>query len=70
MRTICTGLDKSDDGSLRVDFFRDLLRRSFPAGDLRAQLDTAIDWGRYGELFDMDSSGEELIRTKEAALAG
>ena len=67
VRTICTGLDKSDDGSLRVDFFRDLLQRSFPAQDLRAQLDTAIDWGRYGELFDMDSTGEELIRTKELA---
>ena len=43
-----------------------LLRRGFSAEDARHQLDIAIDWGRYGELFEYDAERGELIR--EAAV--
>ncbi len=55
VRTIVKALENSDNGTLREDFFRDLLRRGFTTADTEAQLDIAIDWGRYGELFDYDS---------------
>ncbi|WP_226365074.1 nitrate/sulfonate/bicarbonate ABC transporter ATP-binding protein [Pseudonocardia sp. ICBG162] len=55
VRTIHRALSASSDGSLRATFFLDLLRRGFSAEDAQQQLDTAIDWGRYGELFDFDT---------------
>ncbi|MGZ0145958.1 ABC transporter ATP-binding protein [Kribbella sp. WER1] len=64
VRTICKALENSDDGSLHDDFFRDLLRRGFSADDAEKQLDIAIDWGRYGELFDYDADSGDLVLTE------
>jgi NitT/TauT family transport system ATP-binding protein len=64
VRTICKALENSNDGSLRDDFFRDLLHRGFSAEDTEKQLDIAIDWGRYGELFDYDADSGELVITE------
>ena len=30
--------------------------------ELERQLATAVDWGRYGELFDFDPDAEEFLR--------
>ncbi|MEC3980487.1 ABC transporter ATP-binding protein [Amycolatopsis sp. H20-H5] len=59
VRTICTALG-SAGGYLRAGFFLDLLRRGFSAADAQQQLDTAVDWGRYGELFDYDNDSGQL----------
>ncbi|RNI19454.1 nitrate/sulfonate/bicarbonate ABC transporter ATP-binding protein [Flexivirga caeni] len=69
VRTICSALENSDNGSLRDDFFRDLLRRGFSVDDTERQLDIAIDWGRYGELFDYDADTGELMLGDVAAAA-
>jgi NitT/TauT family transport system ATP-binding protein len=61
VRTIVRALENSDDGALRDDFFLDLLRRGFADEDARKQLDIAISWGRYGELYDYDADTGELI---------
>ncbi|MFE3178007.1 nitrate/sulfonate/bicarbonate ABC transporter ATP-binding protein [Amycolatopsis sp. NPDC059090] len=63
VRTIVNALTASSDGTLRAEFFLDLLRRGFSATDARQQLDTAIDWGRYAELFDYDTDSDRLTRT-------
>ncbi|WP_328603575.1 nitrate/sulfonate/bicarbonate ABC transporter ATP-binding protein [Amycolatopsis sp. NBC_00345] len=60
VRTIYKALAASADGSLRAAFFLDLLRRGFSTDDARQQLDTAIDWGRYGELFDYDTDAGQI----------
>jgi len=67
VRTIVKALENSDDGTLRDDFFRDLLRRGYSAEDTEKQLDIAIDWGRYGELFDYDADTRELVLSEVAA---
>jgi NitT/TauT family transport system ATP-binding protein len=67
VRTIVKALENSDNGTLREDFFRDLLRRGFTTADTEAQLDIAIDWGRYGELFDYDADSRELVLSEVAA---
>lgn len=54
IRAICNALETTEDGTLGEGFFLDLLRRGFSEGEARAQLNIAIDWGRYGELFDFD----------------
>jgi NitT/TauT family transport system ATP-binding protein len=60
VRTITQALAATADHTLRIGFFLDLLRRGFSPGEARSQLDTAIDWGRYAELYDYDSDDEEL----------
>jgi NitT/TauT family transport system ATP-binding protein len=54
VRTIVTALTRTDDHTLREGFFLDLLRRGFSGEEARSQLETAIDWGRYGELYEYD----------------
>ena len=53
-------LQATTDGTLREGFFLDLLRRGFSADEARHQLDIAIDWGRYGELYDFDANSGQL----------
>jgi NitT/TauT family transport system ATP-binding protein len=60
VRTICRALANSADGNLRAGFFLDLLRRGFSTQDAQQQLDTAIDWGRYAELFDYDTDTDQI----------
>ncbi|MGD9622581.1 MAG: nitrate/sulfonate/bicarbonate ABC transporter ATP-binding protein [Mycolicibacterium sp.] len=60
VKAICRGLATSADGNLRASFFLDLLRRGFSPDDARQQLETAINWGRYGELFDYDTDSDTI----------
>jgi NitT/TauT family transport system ATP-binding protein len=60
VRAIVQALSATADHTLRTGFFLDVLRRGFSAQEARNQLDTAIDWGRYAELYDYDSDDEEL----------
>jgi NitT/TauT family transport system ATP-binding protein len=60
VRAICNGLEATKDGSLGEGLFLDLLRRGFSEEEAREQLRIAVDWGRYGELFDFDSNTGQL----------
>ncbi|MCL1900498.1 MAG: nitrate/sulfonate/bicarbonate ABC transporter ATP-binding protein, partial [Promicromonosporaceae bacterium] len=63
VRTIVRALTTAPNNTLREDFFRDLLHRGYTLADTEQQLDLAIDWGRYGELFDYDADTGELTLT-------
>jgi NitT/TauT family transport system ATP-binding protein len=63
VRAIVRALEATKDGTLSERFFLDLLRGGFSEEEGRAQLDTAIDWGRYAELFDYHADDGELILT-------
>jgi NitT/TauT family transport system ATP-binding protein len=60
VRAVVQALAATEDHTLRAGFFLDLLRRGFSQQEARSQLDTAIDWGRYAELYDYDSDDDEL----------
>ncbi len=66
VRRVHRALQHAADGALREGFFLDLLNRHYSPDEARAQLDTAIDWGRYAELFEYDAARGE-IRLPEAA---
>jgi NitT/TauT family transport system ATP-binding protein len=79
VHAITRALATTNDHTLNERFFLDLLERSFNEEDARAQLTTAIDWGRYGELFDfdvhpgelrLDQQGLELAKTEETGARG
>jgi NitT/TauT family transport system ATP-binding protein len=61
VRRIHRALQHSSDGNLRDGFFLDLLHNYYSAEESRAQLDTAIDWARYAELFEYDAGRGELM---------
>jgi NitT/TauT family transport system ATP-binding protein len=52
------------------EFFVDLLARDFGEAEAQAQLDTAIAWGRYAELFAYDPASEEFYLEDEGGQAG
>jgi hypothetical protein len=56
--------ETTHDAALDERFFLDLLGRGFSEDDARVQLDTAIQWGRYGELFDYAADDRKLILTR------
>jgi NitT/TauT family transport system ATP-binding protein len=66
VRAILNALRATNDGTLREGFFLDLLRRGFSSAEARRQLDTAIDWGRYAELFDY-RNGELVLESDRPA---
>ena len=61
IKAILRALRATNDGTLREGFFLDLLRRGYSADEARRQLDIAIDWGRYGELFEYDAESGQLV---------
>jgi NitT/TauT family transport system ATP-binding protein len=70
IKAICKGLHATTDGTLREGFFLDLLRRGFSDEEARRQLDTAIEWGRYGELFEYDAESGQLVLGSDPARVG
>ncbi|MEV6955819.1 nitrate/sulfonate/bicarbonate ABC transporter ATP-binding protein [Streptomyces sp. NPDC051183] len=56
---IRTTLERSRGGTQRAGFFRDLLSHHYTSEQLERQLETATDWGRYGELYGYHADGEE-----------
>ena len=55
-RQIVRALDAKSDGTVSEDFFHDMLDEQFSEDETLRQLETAINWGRYAELFDFDAS--------------
>ena len=66
VRAINNALAASIDGNLPEGFFLDILRRGFSDEEARHQLDIAIDWGRYGELYEYDANTGQLRRERLA----
>lgn len=60
VRSIYKALTNTKDGNLGETFFLDLLRRGFSEEEAHEQLRIAVDWGRYGELFDLDANTGQL----------
>jgi NitT/TauT family transport system ATP-binding protein len=52
------------DRKLPAEFFQDLLDEHFSEEEARRQLETAIQWGRYAEIFDFDAASGKLTLTE------
>ncbi len=55
--------------AMRADFFIDLLDEYYPHEEAERQFATAVDWGRYAELFEYDA-GEDRLYLPEPVEAG
>jgi NitT/TauT family transport system ATP-binding protein len=54
LRQITRALDNKNDHTVPEEFFLDMLDEQFSDEETQRQLETAINWGRYAELFDFD----------------
>lgn len=61
VRRIVRDLRHSPSGAIRTDDVLTELRSYFGTDEAQKQLDTAIDWGRYGELFEFDSDSDRIL---------
>ncbi len=57
---IASALKTKSDGAMPLEFFRDVLEEHFPEVEVQRQLDTALNWGRYAEIFEYDSESGRL----------
>jgi len=65
VRTIYRSLRGSLDDALPAGFFTDILRTSFGEEEAARQLDVAVNWGRYAELYDYDAVRREIMREEQ-----
>ncbi|HXZ65081.1 MAG TPA: AAA-associated domain-containing protein, partial [Streptosporangiaceae bacterium] len=65
VRTIYRSLRGSRDDTLPAGFFTDILRTSYGEEEAARQLDVAVNWGRYAELYDYDATRGEIIREEQ-----
>jgi NitT/TauT family transport system ATP-binding protein len=68
VRQIVRELESSPEHSLHEDALLEQLQEHFSEPEARRQLDTAIDWGRYAELFAYDDGAGELYFEDEEAV--
>ena len=61
LRQITRALDNKTDHTVPEEFFLDMLDEQFSEEETQRQLETAINWGRYAELFDFDAARRRFI---------
>jgi NitT/TauT family transport system ATP-binding protein len=67
----CIGnvLKTKSDHSIPDEFFHDILDEHFSQDEVERQFETAMNWGRYAEIFDHDPERDRLVLTEHAAEA-
>jgi len=64
LRQMEQALKAKSNLTLPAEFFEDLLDEHFSDDEARRQLETAIQWGRYAEIFDFDAATGKLTLTE------
>jgi NitT/TauT family transport system ATP-binding protein len=59
---IAGALEGAEQGRADKQRFLKRLRQHFSKAEAERQLQTALDWARYGELFDFDPDAEQFVR--------
>ncbi|MBZ5592210.1 MAG: AAA-associated domain-containing protein [Acidobacteriia bacterium] len=54
-------LTSKSDHAMPVEFFRDILDEHFAALEVQRQIETALHWGRYGDIFTYDPETDRLL---------
>jgi NitT/TauT family transport system ATP-binding protein len=59
-------LKAKSDHSIPDEFFHDILDEHFSLDEVERQFETAMNWGRYAEIFDHDPENARLVLTEPA----
>jgi NitT/TauT family transport system ATP-binding protein len=61
LQQINSALSSKSDHAMPLEFFRDVLEEHFSEQEAQRQIETALHWGRYAELFSYDSESDRLV---------
>ncbi len=61
LRQIRRALEAKRDHTIPEDFFLDMLDEQFSEEECLRQMETAVAWGRYAELFDYDAGRRRFV---------
>jgi len=67
LQQIASTLKAKTDHSIPEEFFHDILDEHFSQDEVQRQLETAMNWGRYAEIFDYDSETGRLVLAEPPA---
>ena len=56
-----SALAAKSDHTLPLEFFRDMLEDHFPEAEVQRQIETALNWGRYGDILTFDSGDDRVL---------
>jgi len=62
-------LRRKSDHSITDEFFHDILDEHFAEDEVQRQFETALNWGRYAEIFDYDRESGRLIQAEPPSSA-
>jgi len=61
LQCIDSVLRSKSDHSIPEEFFHDILDEHFTQEEVERQFETAMNWGRYAEIFDYDAENARLV---------
>ena len=61
LRQIRRALETKSDHTVPEEFFLDMLDEQFSEEECLRQMETAVTWGRYAEIFDFDASRRRFV---------
>jgi NitT/TauT family transport system ATP-binding protein len=64
LRQIVRTIEAKSDHTVSEDFFHDMLDEQFSEAETLLQLETAVNWGRYTQLFDFDASRRRFVQAE------
>jgi NitT/TauT family transport system ATP-binding protein len=67
LKQIDSVLKRKSDHSIADEFFHDILDEHFAEDEVQRQFETAMNWGRYAEIFDYDRESGRLIQSEPPA---
>jgi NitT/TauT family transport system ATP-binding protein len=67
LKQIDSILKRKSDHSMADEFFHDILDEHFSEDEVQRQFETAMNWGRYAEIFDYDREKGRLVQSEPPA---
>lgn len=64
-----SALASKSDHTIPLELFRDTLDEHFSDDDVRLQIETALNWGRYANIFTYDSENDRLLSFQAANIS-
>jgi NitT/TauT family transport system ATP-binding protein len=65
VRQIVRAIEAKSDHTVPDEFFHDMLDEQFTEEETIRQLETAVNWGRYAELYDFDAARRRFVQAEK-----
>jgi NitT/TauT family transport system ATP-binding protein len=65
LRQIVRAIEAKSDRTVSEEFFHDMLDEQFTEEETLRQMETAVSWGRFAELFDFDASRRRFVQPEK-----